>query len=116
VLHGWLQNKEGTGAGIHGVRPEIDIKMSLGGHATVFQAEVYAIIYCLLENIKRSYHNKKIYIFSDSQAALKALNSFLIKYKLVWNCFQLLLKLAEWNKVKIDLGARIQQCRRQQGV
>jgi ribonuclease HI len=40
-------------------------------------------------------------LFSDSQAAFKALNSFLIKSKLVWNCFQLLLKLAEQNKVKL---------------
>jgi hypothetical protein len=38
-------------------------------------------------------------MISDSQAAFKALNSFLIKSKLVWNCFQLLLKLAEQNKV-----------------
>jgi ribonuclease HI len=95
------RTKEGTGAGIHGIRPEIDVKVSLGRHATVFQAEVYAIIYCLLENIKRSYCNKRIFIFSDSQAALKALNSFLIKPKLVWNCFQLLLELAEQNKVKL---------------
>jgi ribonuclease HI len=59
------------------------IKVSFGRHATVFQAEIYAIIYCLLENIKRSYCNKRIFIFSDSQAVLKALNSFLIKPTLV---------------------------------
>jgi ribonuclease HI len=95
------RTKEGTGAGIHCVRPRIDTKVSLRRHATVFQAEVYAIIYCLLENIKRSYCNKRIFIFSDSQAVLKALNSFLIKSKLVWNCFQLFLELAEQNKVKL---------------
>jgi ribonuclease HI len=99
VVHGWLQNK--SRPGIHGVRLKIDIKVSLGRHATVFQAEVYAIIHCLLENIKRSYCNKRIFIFSDSQAALTALISFLIKSKLVWNCFQLLLELAEQNKVKL---------------
>jgi ribonuclease HI len=48
-----------------------------------------------------SYCNKRIFIFSGSQAALKALNSFLIKSKLVWNCFQLLLKRAEQNKVTL---------------
>jgi hypothetical protein len=32
---------------------------------------------------------------------LPALNSFLIKSELVLNCFQLLLKLAEQNKVKL---------------
>jgi ribonuclease HI len=97
------RTKEGTGAEMHGVTPEIDIKVSLGRHATVFQAEVYAIIYCLLENINRSYCTKSIFIFSDSQAALKALNLSLIKSKLVWNCFKLLLKLAEQNKVKLIL-------------
>jgi hypothetical protein len=43
----------------------------------------------------------RIFIFSDSQAALKALNSFFIKSKLVWKCFQLFLELAEQNKVKL---------------
>jgi ribonuclease HI len=95
------RTKEGTGAGIYGVRLEIGIKMSLGRHATVFQAEVYAIIHCLLENIKRSYCNKRIFTFSDSLAALKALNLLFIKPKLVWNCFQILLKLAEQNEVKL---------------
>jgi hypothetical protein len=45
------RTKEDTGTGIHGVRPKIDIEVSLGRHATIFQAEVYAIIYCLLQNI-----------------------------------------------------------------
>jgi hypothetical protein len=65
------------------------------------QRQEYMEIYCLLENIKRFYCNKRIFIFSDRQAALKALNSFLIKCKLVWNCFQLLLELAEKNIVKL---------------
>jgi hypothetical protein len=93
------RTKEGTGAGIHGVRPKIDINVSLGRHVTVFQVEVYAILYCLLGNIKRSYCNKRIFIFSDSQATLKALNSFL--NLMVWNCFQLYLELAEQNKIKL---------------
>jgi ribonuclease HI len=40
-------------------------------------------------------------MISVSQAALKALNSFLIKPKLLWNCSQLLLEPAEQNKVKL---------------
>jgi hypothetical protein len=43
----------------------------------------------------------RIFIFSDSEAARKALSSFLIKSKLAWNCSQLLLELAEQNEVKL---------------
>jgi hypothetical protein len=45
----------------------------LGKYATVFQTEIYAILQCAYENI-RAYRNKRILIFSDSQAALKALS------------------------------------------
>jgi len=39
----------------------------------VFQTEIYIILQCAYENIIRAYKNKQILIFSDSQAALKAL-------------------------------------------
>jgi hypothetical protein len=46
---------------------------SFGQYATVFQAEIYAIKACAVENLDRNYKNKNIYIPSDSQAAIKAL-------------------------------------------
>jgi hypothetical protein len=36
----------------------------------VFQTEIYAILLCAYENIRRAYKHKRILIFSDSQAAL----------------------------------------------
>jgi hypothetical protein len=48
-------------------------RFRLGRYTTVFQAEVYAIKACAVENIDRNYKNRNIYILSDSQAAIKAL-------------------------------------------
>jgi hypothetical protein len=47
---------------------------SLGQYTTVFEATVYAIKACADENIKRGYRNRNIYILSDSQVAIKALD------------------------------------------
>jgi ribonuclease HI len=74
---------------------------SLGKHTTVFQAEVYAIMACTQENIVRNYRNRKIYILSDSTAAIKALDIYQINSKLVWDCHQSLIQLAEHNRVQL---------------
>jgi hypothetical protein len=39
---------------------------SLGHHTTVFQAEIYAIKACIMENIEKGYKGRNIYILSDS--------------------------------------------------
>jgi ribonuclease HI len=49
------------------------LSFSLGQYTTVFQAEVYAIKACAVENLDRNYKNRNISILSDSQAAIKAL-------------------------------------------
>jgi hypothetical protein len=59
--------------------------LSLGLHTTVFQAEIYAIKACVMENIEKGYKGRNIDILSDSQAAIKALNNFQMNYKLVWD-------------------------------
>jgi hypothetical protein len=61
---------------------------SLGLHTTVSQTEIYAIKACIVENIEKEYIGRKIYILSDSQEAIKALDSFQINSKLVWDCHQ----------------------------
>ena len=63
----------GTGSGIYGLKPNKSYSFSLGKFASVFQTEIYAILLRAYENI-RAYKNKRIFIFSDSQAALKALS------------------------------------------
>jgi hypothetical protein len=45
----------GTGSGIHGIRPERSFSFSMGKFATVFQTEIYAILQCACENIRRAY-------------------------------------------------------------
>jgi hypothetical protein len=62
-------------------------------------AEIYAIRACVMENIRveRGY----IYILSNSQAAIKTLDSFQINSKLVWDCHQSLVKLADHNRFQL---------------
>jgi ribonuclease HI len=77
------------------------LSFSLGQHTTVFQAEVYAIKASINENLDRAYKNRKIYILSDSQAAIKVLGKYQITSKLVWGCQQSLIKLARHNRVQL---------------
>ena len=54
-----------------------------------------------MENIEKGYKGRNIYILSDSQAAIKALNNFQINSKLFWDCHQSLMRLAEHNRVQL---------------
>jgi hypothetical protein len=51
-----------------------NLVLALGG-TMVFQAKVYAIKACAVENLDRNYKNRNIYILSDSQAAIRALGN-----------------------------------------
>jgi hypothetical protein len=73
----------------------------LSKFATVFQTEIYAIMQCACENIRRAYKNKQILIFSDSQAALKALNSPKVTSALVAECLDALSMLASLNEATL---------------
>jgi hypothetical protein len=64
---------------------------SLEQYITVFQAEVYAIKACTVENLDRNYENRNIYILSDCQAAINALDKYPITSKLVWDCHESLI-------------------------
>jgi predicted lipoprotein len=54
-----------------------------------------------MENINMNNNNRNIYTQSDSQAALKALDSFHINSELIWDCLQSLMTLAEHNRVQL---------------
>jgi ribonuclease HI len=77
----------------------------LGKFATVFQPDIYIYIYailqCACENIRRDYKHKRILIFSDSQAALKALSSPKVTSRLVAECLDALSELARLNEVTL---------------
>jgi ribonuclease HI len=77
----------------------LKLSFSFGQYTTVFQAEVYAIKTCAVENLDRNYKNRNIYILSDSQAAIKALGKYQITSKLVWDCHQSLIQMARHNMI-----------------
>jgi hypothetical protein len=66
---------EGTGPGIYGRSANRRLSISLGKHATVFQAEVYTILACVHETETQDQPDKYVSICSDSQAALKVLQA-----------------------------------------
>jgi hypothetical protein len=62
---------------------------------------MYAILLCAYENIRRAYKNKRILIFSDSQAALQALSGPKVISKLVEKFQEALTALATLNEVTL---------------
>jgi ribonuclease HI len=89
----------GTGSGIFGVRPNRSLGFSLGKFPTVFQTEIYAILQSAFENRRRAYRNKRILIFSESQAALRALDGPKVTSNLVAECLDALSVQAGRNEV-----------------
>jgi ribonuclease HI len=66
---------EGTGAGVCGQSVNRRLSVSLGKYATVFQAEVYAILASVQEIDTQDRPEKYVSICSDSQEAPKALQA-----------------------------------------
>jgi hypothetical protein len=66
------RTKAGTRAGVYGQSVNRRISIPLGKHATVFQAEVYAILACVHETETQDRPEKYVSICSDSQVALQA--------------------------------------------
>jgi ribonuclease HI len=67
--------KEGTRAGVYGQSVGRRLSFSLGRYATVFQAEIYAILACAHEIQFQGRPEKHVSIRSDSQVALKTLQA-----------------------------------------
>jgi ribonuclease HI len=91
----------GTGSGIFGIRPNRSFSCPLGKFATVFQTEIYAILQCACENIRRAYKRKRILIFSDNQPALRALSSPKVTSGRVAECLDAPSALACLNEVTL---------------
>lgn len=88
-----------TGAGVFG--PGINISVAMGHWPTVFQAEIFAILECANVCLRRKYKYANICIFSDSQAALKALCAYKCTSKIVWECILSLRQLCQMNSVNL---------------
>jgi hypothetical protein len=80
------KTNEGTGAMVYKWSLKQGHSFSLGLHTTAFQAEIYVIKACIMENIEYGYRGRNI---------------FQINSKLVWDCQQSLVKLAEHNWVQL---------------
>jgi ribonuclease HI len=85
---GGSRTVEGTGAGVYG--QSANRRLSISGNATVFQAEVYAILACVHEIETQDLPEKYVSICSDSQAALKPLQAAKTTSPLVQQCQQAL--------------------------
>ena len=93
------KTKEGTGAGVFG--PRSRYSEAMGQHPNICQAEIHAIERCAAINIQRGYVGMKIAILSDSQAAIKALDSYTVTSKMVWDCITRLNELGQNNSLTI---------------
>jgi ribonuclease HI len=78
--------REGTGAGVYGQSAGRRLNFSLDRYATVFQAEIYAILACVYKVQPQNGPEKYMSICSDSQAALKALKAVRTTFPLVHQC------------------------------
>jgi hypothetical protein len=57
-------------------------RYNLGLHTMEFQAEIYAIKACIMENTEEVYTGRNIYFLSNRQAAIKDLKSFQMKFQI----------------------------------
>jgi hypothetical protein len=70
-----------------------------------YSRQRYLPIRHIMEDIEKGYKVRNIFILTDSQAATKLLNNYQIYSKLVWDCYQFLVKMAERNN-PTGMGAR----------
>ena len=96
-----FRTSSGSGAGIYCRSKGIRESISLGKFATVFQAEIVAIMCCAQNLLAMGERGKRISICSDSQAALRALSAPTFTYRLVWDCRRVLEVLAMRNEVAL---------------
>ena len=92
----------GAGYTIHNTTSHRNGFHNLGKYATVFQAEVVAILKATEVMIKEKTCNKHIEIYVDNQAAIQALGKYEITSKIILECKQLLNCLARNNKVRLN--------------
>jgi ribonuclease HI len=54
-----------------------------------------------MEDMEMDYKGRNMYVLSNNQAAMQVLNNFHINSKLVWDCHNSLVKLAEHNRAQL---------------
>ncbi|XP_020296585.1 uncharacterized protein LOC109861372, partial [Pseudomyrmex gracilis] len=103
--HAWFTDGSGAngrfGAGIYSPGSNHREFFSLGKLATVFQAEVLAILECARLLLLRETKTRRINIYIDSKAAIGALAKTTTESSMVWNCMQALNELGKSNKITL---------------
>ncbi|XP_055597713.1 uncharacterized protein LOC129747492 [Uranotaenia lowii] len=97
---GSLSNSR-AGAGIYCHELNIEYAQPLGKYCTVFQAELYAIMYGVQIALQKKIMFRTIYFCSDSQAAIKSLSASSSRSKLVIACRKAIEELAEGNGLNL---------------
>lgn len=104
---GWVRftdgskTKNGTGAGVHAEEVEEGAWFSLGSHASIFQAEVFAALMGAREVPQNRALGRDVLICSDSEAAIKALLSPITTSKLVKECKECLNQVGLRNRITL---------------
>jgi ribonuclease HI len=75
-----------AGSGVFSEELDLKVSFALGTFATVFQAEVYAILACSNYCVSECITGKAICICSDTRATLLALSSHIVSSRLVLQC------------------------------
>ena len=92
-----------SGVGLYCQRDGTKVTVLLGEYATVFQAELVAIIKCVQNLLESDAIGRRIKICLDSQAALKVLESPRVNSQLARDCKCVLNELAKNNDVGLIL-------------
>jgi ribonuclease HI len=94
-------NENGAGYGIFNANTETEYWGPLGTQAEITQSELAAIIICALQIGKNQHRNSRIHLYTDSQAAIKALSSYKVESKMVMDCINALTGIATYNEITL---------------
>ncbi|XP_063979904.1 uncharacterized protein LOC135163928 [Diachasmimorpha longicaudata] len=90
-----------AGAGVWSEGPAIARAIGLDSHATVLQTEMTALRTCANMILERGDKGKKIFIYSDSRRALRAILKYECCPKLVGECVELMAEIAVNNRLVV---------------
>lgn len=79
-----------------------EIRIRLNDEATIFQAEMWALLEAAREALRRRPQSENIVFNVDSQAVLKALRKNSINTNTAWKCYSALQTLARGNNVYLN--------------
>ena len=94
------ENREDAGADVYRKNSDTDFMIPLGPHCTFLQTEIAAILQCACKMQDYS-RGRNIRICSDSRAAITTIDKLMTISMLVWECYEVLNKLAKDYQVTV---------------